>query len=466
MSRLSVKIGLLFLVFMVMIQSVLYFALYWTLADDRVDEVFNRLVQQTESHAEALAMDFSEMTMSHVVLMEQTTAEDVVITDDQRQILASSVDQPAALQGTLTDVSLPEASGGALMVQDNWQNAEEIAAAAVIALDGEVAGYVFMLAPAEQIAGTIDQLTVQFFIGGLLAIVLSAVTVYFLSRVISVPLKRMKTATEQLAKGEMHVTLGYEGQDELGELEMAIRRLAQDLEKLKKDRNEFLAGIAHELKTPLTYVKGYADIARKPETSDEDRLRYIGIIEEESASLSRLVGELFDLAKLDSNEFSIEMEDVELKGFLADFCTDSRALLQEKGIRLETEVEDALWIRADRDRLTQVLRNLLDNAVRYSETGTTVTIEAWRDAENRIQLSVKDEGIGIAKHHLPYVFDRLYRADKSRTRAKGGSGIGLSIVKSIIDRHGWTIGIQSEFNQGTVITVTIPDEGESKWQRY
>ncbi|AOM84342.1 Two component system histidine kinase [Salisediminibacterium beveridgei] len=451
------KIGLLFLVFMVMIQSVLYFALYWTLADDRVDEVFNRLVQQTESHAEALALDFSDMTMSHVVLMEQSTAEDVVITDGEKQILASSMDPSEALEETVVAFQLPDENQGSLMIEDNWQGEEEIASAALISVDEETAGYVFMLAPSDQIAGTIDQLTVQFVIGGLLAIALSVVTVYFLSRVISVPLRRMKTATDQLARGEMHVTLGYEGQDELGELEMAIRRLAQDLEKLKKDRNEFLAGIAHELKTPLTYVKGYADIARKPETSETDRLRYIGIIEEEAASLSRLVGELFDLAKLDSNEFTVEMDDVDLSGFLTNFCEEARGVLREKEISLVTHVEEGLWTRADLDRLTQVLRNLLDNAVRYSETDTTVTVEARRDTENRIQLSVSDEGIGMAKHHLPYVFDRLYRVDKSRSRAKGGSGIGLSIVKSIIDRHGWSIAIHSEVNQGTVLTVTMPE---------
>lgn len=455
MSRLSVKIGLLFLVFMVMIQSVLFFALYWTLAEDRVDEVFSRLVLQGDSHAEALVSDFDEMTLSHIVLMEENTERNVIITDDDLDVLATNL-TGGVNTAWMDEVALPADNG--VMVMDNWQGADTIASVSPVVIGGSVVGYVWLEAPSEQIGGMITQLTIQFAIGGLFSLVMTVVTVLLLTRVIAVPLRKMKDATDKLAKGDMHVTLGYDREDELGELELSIRRLAQDLEKLKKERNEFLAGIAHELKTPLTYMKGYADIAGRESTGEEDRRKYLGILQEESENLSRLVADLFDLAKLDSNAFEIEKEPLDMSEFMQAFSDELEPVLKDNGMTLKREIDKGLVCEADRDRFRQVLRNLTDNAIRHSETGSMLTLRAKRQDDGSLQIAVADQGEGIAKHHLSYLFERMYRAERSRSRATGGSGIGLSIVKSITDRHGWTISVDSEPDKGTTMVIKIPKE--------
>lgn len=456
MRQLSVKIGLLFLVFILLIQAVLFFALYWTIAGDRVDEVFEGMLAQGRSHAEALATDFSGNTMAHVVMMEQGNQEDVAIISEDGDIVQQGADFPEEIKGDDWLDRLPETGPDSVMLEENWQGASHVVSASRVTIEGAVAGYVVMAAPSELILGTVSQLTNQFIIGGMLSVVLTVATVFFLSRVVSLPLRQMTEATRDLAKGEMHVTLGYDRHDELGELELAIRKLAQDLEKMKQERNEFLAGIAHELKTPLTYLKGYADMAKRADTSEADRARYLAIIEEEAASLTRLVGDLFDLAKLDSNSFVIEKERVDLSDVVRGFCRDLAPAAEERNRQLVEDIEDGLWVRADERSLIQVLRNLTDNAIRYSDEGGTVTVSLKRDRDGRMLLTVADDGAGIAKHHLPYLFDRLYRADPSRSRETGGSGIGLSIVKAIVDQHGWTIEAKSDINKGTVMTVTIP----------
>lgn len=414
------------------------------------------MLAQGRSHAEALSMDFTDETMAHVVMMEQGNEQDVLITGTDGEILKQGGDFPEEITVDGWLDGLPETGPDSVMLEENWQGATHVLSASRVTIDGTVAGYVVMAAPSGMILGTVSQLTNQFVIGGLLSVVLTMVTVFFLSRVVSLPLRQMTEATRDLAKGEMHVTLGYDRNDELGELELAIRQLAQDLEKVKQERNEFLAGIAHELKTPLTYVKGYADMAKRADTGEADRARYLAIIEEEAASLTRLVGDLFDLAKLDSNSFAIEKGTVDLSDVLRGFCRDLAPVAKERNRLLAGDIEDRIRVKADECRLIQVLRNLTDNAIRYSDEDSAVTVSLTRAGDGRILLAVADEGAGIAKHHLPYLFDRLYRADPSRSRETGGSGIGLSIVKAIVDQHGWAIEAKSEVNKGTVMTVTIP----------
>ena len=199
-----------------------------------------------------------------------------------------------------------------MILEDDWKNEAYIASISPVIVDNKINGYVYMFQNTKKIKDLISGLNQHFLIAGLLSLLFMIIIIIFLTRFVTHPLIQMSEATKRISKGDFSVSLPNVGKDEIGELGESIKVLASDLEILKNERNEFLASISHELRTPLTYIKGYADIARRQGTNNEDRDKYLGIIFEETGKLSKLVKELFNLAKMDENTFSIEKEEVHL----------------------------------------------------------------------------------------------------------------------------------------------------------
>jgi len=451
-NKLSLKIGMLFFVFILIIESILFIFLYTNLANDRIDEVLSGLLAQGNSHRDVLEESFEPVTLNHVVLMETETEMTVVITDETNTPIEQSGPIDPVMKNMLDHHDLQPHEGK--IIGDQWRSEPYIATESPIQINGETAGYVYMFADSNMIKNVISQLSNQFIKSGIIAIILTVITIFILTRFITLPLVRMKEATEKMSQGQLEFTLGYESNDELGQLELSIRKLAQDLEKLKHERNDFLASIAHELRTPLTYVKGYADIANREGLSDEDRKHYLSILKEETGNLAILVKNLFELAKMDQNQFSINMQKVRLCEPIEKVVEKTSPLLTERGIQLDIHCQTDITVLLDPERFQQVLLNLLDNAIKHSDSDSTITISV-KQGENLIEVIVEDEGEGIAKHHLPYIFDRLYRVDKSRSRKLGGTGLGLSIVKEIIEAHQGTIQVQSTVGKGTKMIIQL-----------
>lgn len=451
-NKLSLKIGMLFFVFFLIIESILFIFLYTNLANDRIDEVLSGLLTQGNSHRDVLEKSFEPVTLNHVVLMETETDKMVVITDANNTPINQSSPIDTEMK-TMMDHSDAHPHDGEI-IADQWRNKTYIATESPIEIGGETKGYVYMFAESNIIKNMISQLSYQFILSGIVAIILTVFTIFILTRFITLPLVRMKEATEKMSQGQLEITLGYERNDELGQLESSIRKLAQDLEKLKQERHDFLASIAHELRTPLTYIKGYAEIANREGISEEDRKHYLSILKEEAENIAMLVKNLFELAKMDENQFSIKKQKARLCDSIKQVGEKIAPLLAEKGIQLNIYCDTEIITMFDPDRFQQVLLNLVDNAIKHSDSSSTITISVT-EMENWIQVTVEDEGEGIPKHHLPYIFDRLYRVDKSRSRKLGGTGLGLSIVKEIIDEHHGTIRVESTVGKGTKMIIQL-----------
>jgi two-component system, OmpR family, sensor histidine kinase ArlS len=306
----------------------------------------------------------------------------------------------------------------------------------------------------DEVQKLISQLNKHFILASLLILFFLLITIYFLSKALTKPLISMKEATKKLSKGDFSVILPAPSHDELGELSHSIQTLATDLKFLKQERNEFLASISHELRTPLTYINGYADIAKRKGLDDTDRVQYLDIIHEESGRVSRLLNELFDLAKLDQNTFSIHKEKVDLCEFLQSVYEKILPAFNNKEIRLKLVCQKNIYIDLDSSRFEQVILNLLDNSLKYSNKNTTTYIRATEENET-IQITIEDQGIGIPQEDVPYIFDRLYRVDKSRARATGGFGLGLAIVKQLVEAHGGKITVESQVGQRTSFKILI-----------
>ncbi len=222
------------------------------------------------------------------------------------------------------------------------------------------------------------------------------------------------------------------------------------IEKIKKD---FVTNVSHELRTPLTAIKGYAETLRK-EVDTEPGKRYLEIVERNTNRLINIVSDLLLLSSLEEKA-ALELEDINIGGFLENVVRIFDQRLKDKGLSLVVDVKQNLpTIKADAFKLEQMLMNLLDNAIKYTDHGE-IALSAGVQ-ENQVQIQIRDTGIGIPKENIPHIFERFYVVDKSRSRKSGGTGLGLSIVKHIVLLHKGTINIESALGKGTSVTVILP----------
>ncbi|MGK7377305.1 ATP-binding protein [Planococcus sp. 1R117A] len=453
-NKLALKIGLLFFVFILIIESVLFLILYVNFVEERVEEVMSNLLARGNTHSEVLEDSFVSTTLNHVAMMESASDFIVIITDAEGNELTHSDRIEPEMRDVLQHTDFGQVPQKGEIVEGRWNDKRFIATDSPITVAGEHRGHVFMFAETNHIKGMVEHLRNQFLLVGLIAAALTIATIFGLSRLITLPLIRMKEATEQLSKGHNEVRLNLDRNDELGELANAITTLSTDLDSLKQARNEFLASISHELRTPLTYIKGYADIAGRPDTSDKEKREYIAIIREETAHLTELIQQLFELAQLDHHQFSIKKELVSIDMLFQTVVGLVGPAFDKKQISLVVECPPDVTAFIDPDRFQQVLLNVLDNARKYSPEWTLVTLSAMQE-KDAVFITVSDEGEGIPESDLPFIFDRLYRVDKSRSRQHGGSGLGLAIAKEIVESHGGRIAIQSRRDKGTTVRIEL-----------
>jgi two-component system phosphate regulon sensor histidine kinase PhoR len=239
---------------------------------------------------------------------------------------------------------------------------------------------------------------------------------------------------------------------------LVLFRDITELKKVDQVRRDFVANVSHELRTPLSILRGYIEtLLDSPKTSREELVRSLEVMERHSKRLGSLVEDLLTLAQLESANPDLQLGTVELSSFFREMIRDWERKLTSKQLDIIVDVPpDFSSIRADRTRLQEALYNLLDNAVKYSRQQSEIRLSARR-RDNQIVLSVRDNGIGIAKEDLPRIFERFYRADKARTRDPiHGTGLGLAIVKHIAQLHGGHVEAESEIEKGTTIHVVLP----------
>ncbi|MFD1851803.1 MULTISPECIES: sensor histidine kinase [Bacillaceae] len=453
-NKLSLKIGMLFFVFILIIEILVYFILYTTIANERIEEVMDSLLARANTHSAILENNFNSSTMEHVAIMESESEYAVIITDEDGNVLINSDPIEKEMLDIIEHTDYEEIPSGGKVLEQRWTERQYIAADSPININGDHHGHVIMFANTNIVKNMVNHLSDQFVWIGITTVILTIITVFFLSRFITIPLMKMKQATEQLSKGKTKVSLHTDRKDELGELASTIMKLSNDLERLKKDRNEFLASVSHELRTPLTYIKGYADIINKQDISIHERKEYLDIIREETNQLTVLIRNLFELAKMDENRFIINRRKVELRKLIQTVEELIRPGLEERNIRFSVICPENIIANIDPERIQQVLLNILDNAIKHTSPGETISIRVIQN-EMEIKITIEDEGEGIPKEDLPYLFDRLYRVEKSRSRESGGTGLGLAIAKEIIESHEGRIEIQSKIGKGTSVNIFL-----------
>lgn len=246
---------------------------------------------------------------------------------------------------------------------------------------------------------------------------------------------------------------------------VAVIRDMTEERRLDKLREDFIANVSHELRTPISLLQGYSEaIVDDIAESKEDKNELAQIIHDESLRIGRLVNELLDLARIKAGHIQLNKEDVDVKVFIDRIVRKFYGLALEKDITIHLDVsEEKLQLNIDPDRIEQVLTNLIDNAITHTDENGNIVV-AVSDQQNFLQISVTDNGHGISQEDLPFVFERFYKADKSRKRAKGkkGTGLGLAIAKNIVEAHQGTISVQSKQDEGTTFIFKLPKNIEKK----
>lgn len=268
------------------------------------------------------------------------------------------------------------------------------------------------------------------------------------------------TAIKQIAQGNFNISLPkFEGHDHpddpFREIVDNIDYMSKELAQTEKMRQEFVSNVSHEIQSPLTSISGFARALKSEHLSPKDRLHYLSIIETESERLSKLSDNLLKLTYLESAHDSLELAAYRLDKQIQQAILSCEPQWLEKQIEMEFSSKE-IWINANEDLLNQVWMNLLHNAIKFTPAGGTIRMSASLQKE-KIIVEISDTGIGITEKDQLHLFERFYKADKARARQTGGSGLGLSIVKKIIDLHHGAIRVSSKPQKGTAIIVTFED---------
>lgn len=229
------------------------------------------------------------------------------------------------------------------------------------------------------------------------------------------------------------------------------------LKELEKIRRDFVANVSHELRTPLTTIKGYAETLLEGALKEEVASQFVQVIKRHSDRLEKIVEDLLILSKIESKEFQLRMESLAVSELIGDVLDFIKEPLNKKKISVSVdEIPPTLSVYGDRQYLEQVFVNILDNAIKYGREGGAITISATERNQKEVEISVKDNGMGIPKEDLLRVFERFYRVDKGRSHELGGTGLGLSIVKHIVQAHAGKIWVESQLGEGSTFYVTLP----------
>ncbi|MEK5172254.1 HAMP domain-containing sensor histidine kinase [Heyndrickxia sp. FSL W8-0496] len=285
-------------------------------------------------------------------------------------------------------------------------------------------------------------------------ILLSVIFVVISTRYIVKPISKLTEATKKIAKGNYNIQLQVHRRDEIGQLASHFSSMTKSLEQLEAMRQEFVSNVSHEIQSPLASIQGFSQTLQLETITEEKRKHYLSIIEDESRRLSQLSKQLLTLASLDKEEGIVEKDRFDLSQQIKQVLFMTEWSWREKDIAIDMELP-FVFIHADQKLLQQAWTNLITNSIKFRETGGTISINIRSDNE-KCYIEISDTGIGISKEDLPHIFQRFYKADKSRIRKEGSSGLGLPITKKIIELHDGKIHVESMLGRGTTFFIELP----------
>ncbi len=327
---------------------------------------------------------------------------------------------------------------------------------APITTDYKVRGYVAIHTSMNSLYKSKESLLSISYILLVLIFLLSMIILIFFTEFVYVPIRRITDATVQYASGNMHYEFTVDSDDEIGYLAAALQYMASEISKAEDNQKKFVANVSHDFRSPLTSIKGYLEAMIDGTIPPEMHEKYLGIVLNETERLTKLTNSLLTLNNLNVRGVVLEKSVFDINRIIRDSAASAEVQLIAKNITLELVLTgEELMVEADMGKIQQVLYNLLDNAIKFSHHDGNIKIETT-EKHQKVFISVKDNGIGIPKDSLKFIWDRFYKTDLSRGKDKKGTGLGLSITKEIINAHGEHINVISTEGVGTEFIFSLP----------
>lgn len=396
-------------------------------------------------------VDFSYLAESSLQLGAQLETR-IRILDVNGTVLVDSLSQSAGM--VLADDPLVTQALAGRYAAD--ANATTMSVALPMLAEGQLIGVVYLSQPLRDVLVVMRDLRLRWALATVIALGFSGLLGLLLSGAITRPLRRLTSAAEAVAGGDFTVEVPATSRDELGRLSRTFNAMTRGLQAARQMQVDFVANVSHELRTPLTAVKGTVETLRDGAIDDvEARSRFLATIENETDRMIRLVNDLLLLSRADSEALNLRREAVSLPTLAQEIATHLENHARPVTLRVESAPHlPTVW--ADRDRIAQVLLNLLDNAIKFSPPESEVLVRLQPGKANAVLTQVIDHGAGIPPEALPRLGQRFYRVDKARARTQGGSGLGLAIARTLIEAHGGQLWVESVEGHGTTVSFVLP----------
>ena len=380
----------------------------------------------------------------------------IIILDQNKKVVADSNDEFNF--ETIELIEIDEALEGKISTGNYYFNdiGNVIYTGYPVIFEDEINGSVFISTSINNLYDKVNSLIYRVKILILIVSLLIIIGLYLLTNIFLKPINKFFPAIENIKKGDLGKKVEIKTRDEFHLLGEAFNSMSVRLNEVDLEREAFVANVSHELKTPLASIKLLSENLLLQEHAEEEVYReFLNDINDEVDRLNNIVNELLSLVDLDKNKLTLNYQTTYLNYILEKIVEQLRPLAKEKNIKLILEEKDRLQLKIDKDKIKQAIINIIHNGIKYSDEGGKVKVSLYAD-KNYAVIKVSDEGYGIPKESIPYIFDRFYRVDKARSRKTGGTGLGLSISKQIINMHHGTIEAKSKVGKGTTFYIKIP----------
>ena len=426
------------------------------------------LLQQGEDLPQLSEEDRDRMQRA-IGIVSETSDSSLLLADAQGNVvLAAGFDQ--ALGAQIPRNVLDQMAGGQKAMFDSgtlggvYDKGQYTAGCVLTDAAGQVRGYAFASSNISALNGYVADMFSTFILSaGLMLLISSLLSVVFTTR-LTLPLRRIAEAARKFGAGDFSTRVPVEGEDEVAQLAVTFNNMAANLEAIDSSRSNFMGNIAHELRTPMTSVKGFVDGMLDGTIPPELYNHYLGVVSQEVGRLTRLIQNMLDISKLEAGEYQVNARSYDVWESITGAALAAEQRIESGKIQIQGLVPERTMVYADPDLVHQVVYNLLDNAIKFTPEEGIIRFGVTRSG-GQVTVSIWNTGPGIAPEALPFVFDRFFKEDRSRGLNTRGSGLGLNICKVLVNLSGGKIWVESQEGEWCRFSFTLPAEGAKKGRK-
>lgn len=446
----------------IVVATFVYSMTFERLRRDKADNMYRVATQIANTYAADLYTNMASLETVHQQLVSLSMYMDKsviwIVNPSGRLVLDSSRVFKQNEEIAIKDFDPTVIGNSYYTIGDFWGqlSEENLSVFAPITANWKVQAYVVIHEPLSEIKASANAFLDISYLMLLVLFLLSLIILIFFTELVYMPLRKITTATEQYAVGNMSYEFSVESEDEMGYLAASLSYMAGEIARQEDDQRKFIANVSHDFRSPLTSIKGYLVAMQDGTIPPEMHDRYLGIVINETDRLTKLTNEMLTLNNLNTTGMLLDKSDFDINSIIRTVAESFEGTCLNKNIAINLVLtDDKMLVSADMSKIQQVLYNLVDNAIKFSNKNSAIKIETT-EKHSKVFVSVKDSGIGIPKDDQKLIFDRFYKSDLSRGKDKKGTGLGLAIVKEIIKAHEENINVISTEGVGTEFIFSLP----------